>query len=100
MFFFYLVGVYVSDCGLLNGFDKPRQQACDSHCVLCHNDAQPLNFVRTPHGKRVCVCVCVCVFVHFIVQFSKCVCVCVCSLYCTVVFVTMPAGIEMVRLLV
>ena len=74
--------MYVSDCGLLNGFDKPRQQACDSHCVLCHNDAQPLNFVRTPHGKRVCVCVCVC------------------SLYCTVVFVAMPAGIEMVRLLV
>ena len=35
--------------GLANGTDEYRQ-ACDSQCVLCHNDAQPLNFIQTPNG--------------------------------------------------
>jgi thiamine kinase-like enzyme len=43
------------DYALLNGPDDHHHQACDSVCVLCHNDAQPLNFVQTPNGDIVLI---------------------------------------------
>ena len=33
-----------------------HHQACDAVCVLCHNDAQPLNFVQTPNGNSTSTC--------------------------------------------
>ena len=40
----------VGDHLLPNGATN-QHQACDAVCVLCHNDAQPLNFVQTPNGS-------------------------------------------------
>ena len=48
---FLYIHIIIYSAGLTES--EAQWQACDSPCILCHNDPQPLNFVRTPDGMEV-----------------------------------------------